>query len=463
MAALRGSPLRPCPGFKGVRRTTFAACSVLLAASHALSRPANVPDLICHDRENLLVSAAMNSTDLTALAIDTFGLSPSALVGIVGATLLVFLFLLLLSLRRSSRLRAGMEMEAARREAVAEARLAELLRAQAEMHGRLAAMSDVFGKRQTELNQTINQRLDGLTQRLGTTITEQTKSTHENLRHLQERLAVIDAAQNNIQSLAKDVVGLQAILSNKQTRGAFGQSRMETIVADGLPMGAYTFQSTLSNGMRPDCTIRMPNGSPPLVIDAKFPLEAWNAIRDAQTPEERKLAGQAFRRDIEVHIRDIAAKYLIAGETQDMAFLFVPSESIFAEIHEHYEAAVQKAHRLRVVIVSPSLLMLSIQVIQAVLKDQRMREQAHLIQGEVVHLMEDLVRLDERTRKLQGHFLAAQKDVDMILTSADKLTKRGARIEALEFQAGSAASTDEDQRSVESRTGLLKLRIVDDE
>ena len=405
----------------------------------------------------------MNSTDLTALAIDTFGLSPSALAGIAGAALLVALFLILLSMRRAGRLRAGMEMEAARREAAAEARLAELLRAQAEMHGRLAAMSDVFGKRQTELNQTINQRLDGLTQRLGTTITEQTRSTHENLRHLQERLAVIDAAQNNIQSLAKDVVGLQAILSNKQTRGAFGQSRMETIVADALPMGAYAFQSTLSNGMRPDCTIRMPNGSPPLVIDAKFPLEAWNAIRDAQTPEERKLAGQAFRRDIEVHIRDISAKYLIAGETQDMAFLFVPSESIFAEIHEHYEAIVQKAHRLRVVIVSPSLLMLSIQVIQAVLKDQRMREQAHLIQGEVVHLMEDLMRLDERTRKLQGHFLAAQKDVDMILTSADKLTRRGARIEALEFQAGSAASTDDGQRSVESRTGLLKLRIVDDE
>ncbi|WP_454288399.1 DNA recombination protein RmuC [Rhizobium arsenicireducens] len=405
----------------------------------------------------------MNSTDLTALAIGTFGLSPIALASIVAASLLTALFLLILSIHRAGRSRAEIAMDAARREAVAEARLAELLRAQAEMQGRLAAMSDVFGKRQSELNQTINQRLDGLTQRLGTTITEQTKSTHENLRQLQERLAVIDAAQNNIQSLAKDVVGLQAILSNKQTRGAFGQSRMETIVADGLPMGAYTFQSTLSNGMRPDCTIRMPNGSPPLVIDAKFPLEAWNAIRDGQTPEEKKVAGQNFRRDIEVHIRDISTKYLIAGETQDMAFLFVPSESIFAEIHEHFEAIVQKAHRLRVVIVSPSLLMLSIQVIQAVLKDQRMREQAHLIQGEVVHLMEDLVRLDERTRKLQGHFLAAQKDVDMILTSADKLTKRGAKIEALEFPAASATAPDEGQRSVESRTGLLKLRIVDDE
>ncbi|MFN7010281.1 MAG: DNA recombination protein RmuC [Allorhizobium sp.] len=405
----------------------------------------------------------MSSNDFAAFSVDALGLTPIAFAGLVGAFFLGLLIVVLVSIRRSSRLRAALEQEAARREAAAEARLSELLKAQAEMQGRLAAMSEVFGRRQSELNQTISQRLDGLTHRIGATITEQTKSTHDNLRHLQERLAVIDAAQNNIQSLAKDVVGLQAILSNKQTRGAFGQSRMETIVADGLPMGAYTFQSTLSNGMRPDCTIHMPNNAPPLVIDAKFPLEAWNAIRDAQTPDEKKLAGQSFRRDIEVHIRDIAAKYLIAGETQDMAFLFVPSESIFAEIHEHYEQVVQKAHRLRVVIVSPSLLMLSIQVIQAVLKDQRMREQAHLIQAEVIHLMEDLVRLDERTRKLQGHFLAAQKDVDMILTSADKLSKRGAKIEALEFQSGAAAASPESERSVESRTGLLKLRIVDDE
>lgn len=405
----------------------------------------------------------MNRTDISSLLTETLGLGPTSLVGIAGAALLAGLLLAILSIRRSSRLRTELALEAARREAAAEARLSELLKAQAEMHGRLAAMSDVFGKRQSELNQAISQRLDGMTHRIGATISEQTKSTHENLRHLQERLAVIDAAQNNIQSLAKDVVGLQAILSNKQTRGAFGQSRMETIVSDGLAMGAYAFQSTLSNGMRPDCTIRMPNGSPPLVIDAKFPLEAWNAIRDAQTPEEKKLASQNFRRDIEVHIRDIAAKYLIPGETQDMAFLFVPSESIFAEIHEHYETIVQKAHRLRVVIVSPSLLMLSIQVIQAVLKDQRMREQAHLIQGEVLHLMEDLVRLDERTRKLQGHFLAAQKDVDMILTSADKLTKRGAKIEALEFQTVATETPNDGQRSVESRTGLLKLRIVDEE
>jgi len=381
----------------------------------------------------------------------------------IAAVAAVLLVLTIAFLRRSA---ARRRQEALQRAAEAETRLSELVRVQSEMQGRLSSMAETLSARQSELNQAVSQRLDGMTHRIGATLTEQTRSTHENLRRLQERLAVIDAAQNNIQTLAKDVVGLQAILSNKQTRGAFGQGRMEAIVADGLPLGAYAFQTMLSNGTRPDCTIRMPNGAPPLVIDAKFPLEAWNAFREAAAPEARRAAAQAFRRDLEVHIRDVSEKYLIAGETQEMAFLFVPSESIFAEIHEHFENVVQKAQRSRVVIVSPSLLMLSIQVIQAVLKDQRMREQAHLIQGEVALLMEDLSRLDDRTRKLQAHFLAAQKDVEQIITSTDKLNRRGAKIGALELEAPAEAETARDMpqaKVVESRTGLLKLRVVDEE
>ncbi|EKF57840.1 hypothetical protein QWE_20133 [Agrobacterium albertimagni AOL15] len=407
----------------------------------------------------------MNLLDIPAVTIGSVTLQPAFLIGLAAALFFLPVVVIVIAAMRAARLRAELREETARRDEASEARLAELLKAQAEMQGRLATMAEVFGSRQAELNQSISQRLDGMTHRLGTTITEQTKSTHDNLRTLQERLAVIDAAQNNIQSLAKDVVGLQAILSNKQTRGAFGQSRMETIVADGLPMGAYAFQTTLSNGSRPDCTIRMPNNSPPLVVDAKFPLEAWNVIRETENPEQKKAASQQFRRDMEVHIRGISEKYLIPGETQDMAFLFVPSESIFAEIHENFEGIVQKAHRQKVVIVSPSLLMLSIQVIQAVLKDQRMREQAHLIQGEVIRLMEDLGRLDDRTRKLQSHFLAAQKDVEMIITSSDKLAKRGAKIEAMEFETpgGRDDSDEAPARAVESRTGLLKLRVVDED
>lgn len=368
--------------------------------------------------------------------------------------------LLAIALWRSARARATAAQEAADRGREAEARMAGILQAQAEMQGRLGAMADVFGARQAELNQSIGQRLDAMTGRIGQTMSEQTKSTHESLSKLQERLAVIDKAQGNIQSLAGQVVELQAILSNKQTRGAFGQSRMEAIVADGLPVGAFEFQATLSNGNRPDCLIRMPNGAPGLVVDAKFPLEAWNAIRAAEGGDGQRYAAQSFRRDVEIHIRDIAEKYLIAGETQDTAFMFVPSESVFAEIHENFEAVVQKAHRARVVIVSPSLLMLSIQVVQAILKDARMREQAHLIQGEVIRLMEDVSRLDDRVRKLQNHFNLTQKDVEQILTSTEKVTKRGRRIEALEF--GEAQPEDDRSVAAESRTGNLRLRVVED-
>jgi len=378
--------------------------------------------------------------------------------------------LLGLAMWRASSARALAAAEAAERAREAEARMAEITRAQAEMQGRMGALAEVFTTRQAELNKAIGERLDGMTSRLGQSITEQTKSTHENLARLQERLAVIDSAQNNIQTLAGQVVQLQHILSNKQTRGAFGQSRMEAIVADGLPQGAYEFQATLSNGNRPDCIVYMPNGQPSLVVDAKFPLEAWNAIRAAAESEggadAQKYAAQNFRRDVEVHIRAISEKYLIRGETQDTAFMFVPSESIFAEIHENFEALVHKAHRARIVIVSPSLLMLSIQVIQAVLKDQRMREQAHLIQGEVVRLMEDVSRLDDRVRKLQTHFMQANKDIDQILTSADKVTKRGQKIEALEFgeAEGPEGSGEEPApRVAESRTGQLRLRVVEDE
>ena len=390
-------------------------------------------------------------------------------LGFVVFLVLVLFIALIVALWRAAKARSVAAAEAADHARDAEARMAGILQSQAEMQGRMGALAEIFGARQAELTQSIGQRLDAMTGRIGQTMTEQTKSTHESLARLQERLAVIDTAQGNIQSLAGQVVQLQAILSNKQTRGAFGQSRMEAIVADGLPHGSYEFQATLTNGSRPDCLVKMPNAAPSLVVDAKFPLEAWNAIRAAESPELQKVAAQAFRRDIEVHIRDIAEKYLIQGETQDTAFMFVPSESVFAEIHENFEALVQRAHRARVVIVSPSLLMLSIQVIQAILKDARMREQAHLIQGEVIRLMEDVSRLDERVRKLQTHFGQASKDIDDILVSSSKVTKRGQKIEALEFGATEGTddatagqrNADAAPRTADSKTGQLRLRVVD--
>lgn len=354
----------------------------------------------------------------------------AALVALIALGLL---FALWRGMKRRSHEEAYLRAIAEERARDAEARMGELVAAQNELSGHLIAMQQNVTGHQAAFSKQLDERLAHVTGRVSQSLTETTKSTHESLSKLQERLAVIDVAQGNIQSLAQDVVGLQQILANKQTRGAFGQSRMETIVHDGLPMGTFTFQATLSNGKRPDCTIKMPNDAPSLVIDAKFPLEGWSRIKDAQNEVEAKAAGQDFRRDMDVHIKAIAEKYLIPGETQEQAFLFVPSESIFAEIHENFESIVQRAHKARVVIVSPSLLLLSVQVIQAILKDARMREQAHLIQGEIKSFTEDLSRLDDRVRKLQSHFATTAKDVDQILISTDKLTRRGHKIEALDF------------------------------
>lgn len=354
------------------------------------------------------------------------------LLALAGLFLLLLFLAIILRVRAAKR-RTAQEAAALERAREAETRMAELVASQNALTGRLQAMSEGLSSRQSELARSVNERLESMSGRIGQSITETTKSTQESLTKLQERLAVIDTAQNNITALTGQVVELQAILANKQTRGAFGEARMQAIVEDGLPQGAYAFQPTLSNQSRPDCLIHMPNDSPSLVIDAKFPLEAWHAIRGADTPEQAKIAAQKFRRDVETHIKAIAERYFLPGETQDTAFMFVPSESIFAEIHEKHESLVQKAHRARVVIVSPSLLMLSIQVIQSVLKDTRMREQAHLIQGEVIRLMEDVGRLDERVQKLDSHFRMAQRDVEQILTSTGKVTKRGGKIADLDF------------------------------
>ena len=364
----------------------------------------------------------------------------------VSCTVVLLLAVLGILFWRSGKHRAINEAAATQRAREAETRMAELVASQNELTGRMQTMGEIFSTRQGDMMRAVNERLEGMTGRIGQSISETTKNTQESLSKLQERLAVIDTAQTNITDLAGQVVQLQNILSNKQTRGAFGEARMQMIVQDGLPMGAYEFQKQLSNKSRPDCIIHMPNNTPPLVIDAKFPLEGWNRIKDADGQDNTKIAAQQFRRDIEVHIKDISEKYLIQGETQDTAFMFVPSESIFAEIHENHEMLVQKAHRARIIIVSPSLLMLSIQVIQSVLKDTQMREQAHLIQGEVIRLMEDVGRLDDRVRKLDGHFRLAQKDVEQILTSSDKVTKRGNKITDLEFEESGQAETAEAPR-----------------
>ena len=353
---------------------------------------------------------------------------------LVALAALIFVLLLAIAIvlaRSGKRDAANATLQAARADEL-EDRLNDVLRAQAEAGGRVDALAQALTGRQAEMARAVNERLDSVTHRVGQSMEQSTRNTMDSLRVLHERLGIIDSAHKNLTDLTSQVTTLRDVLANKQSRGAFGQARMEAIVQDGLPKESYAFQYTLSTGKRPDCVVFLPDQRP-LCIDAKFPLEAMTALHDARGDDDRRLASQRLRNDVMKHVSDIAEKYLIAGETQDTALMFVPSESVYAEIHDGFDDVIQKAYRARVVLVSPSLLMLAIQVMQQIMRDARMRDAADQIRTEVLNLADDLGRLRERVLKLQRHFSDVNEDVRQVLISADKIEKRAGRIEELDF------------------------------
>jgi DNA recombination protein RmuC len=320
-----------------------------------------------------------------------------------------------------------------RHRADAAAQMAALSHSHAEMAGRMQTLAEILGGRQADFARAVAEKLDSSSHRVNERLEISARATLANLGALNERLGLIDAAQARLTGLTQEVVGLKEILGNKQTRGAFGQGRMEAIIRDALPVSAYAFQHTLSTGARPDCALKLPGDDKILAVDAKFPLEAFTALKDARDEAFRKTAQARVRADLGKHIKDISERYLLAGETQDVAILFVPSESIFAELHEFFDDVIQKAHRARVLIVSPSLLMMAIQVLQALVRDALVRDQAHVIQAETRRLVEDVMRLRQRVLKLDGHFRQTQEDVAAILVSSEKISRSGERIERMDF------------------------------
>jgi DNA recombination protein RmuC len=285
---------------------------------------------------------------------------------------------------------------------------------------------------QAQLQKTMAERIDALNAKLNENLQAQTEKTSETLGKIGERLNTIDEAQKNIAGLSQQVTSLQDILSDKQQRGAFGQERMEAIIGDQLAPALYEFQHTLSNGSRPDCIIRLPNVKAVVVVDSKFPLEAFEALRVAND-DERKGVSSRLRADIQKHVGDIATKYLIPGETQTPALMFVPSESIYAELHTNFSDVVQKARQQNVVIVSPHILMLAVNTIQTLMRDSKMREQAHEIQKEVGALLKDVKLLGDRVRDLRKHFDKTSEDIGEIEKPMSRIAARAGRIESVDL------------------------------
>jgi len=318
-------------------------------------------------------------------------------------------------------------------------RLRELAAAQNEIAGRFSQAIESQSRSQTDLQRAVAERLEALDNRLGENLKESAAKTAETLGGLQLRLELIDTAQKNLMDLSGQVVGLQQILSNKQARGAYGQGQMEAIVRDALPANVFEFQATLSNKSRPDCLIRLPGSNTAIVIDSKFPLEAFELLKTAGSDTEKRAAEARVRADVGKHVKDIAEKYLIPGETQAPAIMFVPSESLYAELHDSFSDLIQKAQRAQIIVVSPNILMLAINTVQTVMKDARMREQASLIQKEVGLLLNDVRLLSERVGKLETHLGQAEGDIKNIIISAGKVVGRAERIERVDLQSSDGA------------------------
>ncbi|MBG1232774.1 DNA recombination protein RmuC [Aestuariivirga litoralis] len=352
------------------------------------------------------------------------------LIDVIEIVLGLLFFLLIVTLVLAWRAQSGRRAE----RADAQARTIELEVRLAELSGAMNQFSNQAQNQQAVLQTTLDERLAAVTHRVGQGLADQSQRTAESLGQLHERLAVIDVAQNNLVALSNEMLTLKDILSNKQTRGAFGQGRMEAIISDGLHSKAYEFQASLSNGTRPDCIITLPDSRLKLVIDAKFPLEAYNDMKEAVDEVSAQEAITRLKSDVMKHVKDISEKYLIGGETHETAIMFVPSESIYVELNERFEDVIQRAHRAHIILASPNVLMLLIQTMQAIVRDAAMREQAGVIQAEVVKLLEDVNRMNERVGKLRQHFAQTAGDLDQLSTSTDKIIRRANKIESLELE-----------------------------
>ena len=381
---------------------------------------------------------------------------PVVIAALCGAGVLVFILILLVMAVRAARDSARLAAPLSQQMGVLGQHVQQLGMGQEQLRGGLQTVSDTQANAQSQVIQTMELRLSAVQQqmndrladnaaksaralndmqeRMRETLHGNSKQTTTSLTQLQERLATIDKAQENITKLSGDVLSLQDILSNKQTRGAFGEIQLHDIVSKALPKDSYALQATLSNGKRADCLIHLPNPPGPIVIDSKFPLEAYEALRKANTDWEVNEAAKAMRVAVKAHIRAISEKYILEGETADGALMFLPSEAVYAELHANFPELVREGFAARVWIVSPTTCMATLNTMRAILKDARMREQAGAIRTTLKHLHRDVELVVERVGKLDTHFNQARADLDSINTAAERAGKRAARLDNFDFE-----------------------------
>jgi DNA recombination protein RmuC len=359
---------------------------------------------------------------------------PFVLAAIAGVLAFLLIFVLLIMVIRAAGRSARMTEPLANQMGMLGQRVQSLSDGQQQLAGGLNHVSEAAAASQANLLQLMEQRLTHVSGTMNENLQGSARRTAQSLGELQQRLQAIDKAQDNITKLSGDVLSLQDILSNKQTRGAFGEIQLKDIVSKALPADSYTWQATLSNGKRADCLIHLPNPPGPIVVDSKFPLEAYEALRNAETQQQLNDAARMMRTSVKAHIKAISDKYILDGETADGALMFLPSEAVYAELHSNFPELVRDGFAARVWIVSPTTCMATLNTMRAILKDARMQEQAGAIRRELGLLFGDIERLGTRVENLDRHFNQASKDIAEIKISSDKAGRRARRLDNFDFE-----------------------------
>ncbi len=364
----------------------------------------------------------------------TYALDDPAVLAVLGAMAVGLLVILILVTLRAVGRSGRMAEPMLRQMQALDSRVQSLSDGQQQLSGGLLHVSEAQAAQQARLLALMENRLAEVARGMSESLHGSATRTARSLGELQQRLETIDKAQAKIEKLSGDVLSLQDILSNKQTRGAFGEIQLNDIVRKALPADAFTMQATLSNGRRADCLIRLPNPPGPIVIDSKFPLEAYEALRRASNNAEMIEAQRMLRIAVRGHIKAIGERYIIEGETADGALMFLPSEAVYAELHANFPEIVREGFAAKVWIVSPTTCMATLNTMRAVMKDARMREQAGAIRKELALLHADVDRLGNRVENLDRHFHQAAKDIEDIKISADKAGRRAKRLDSFDFE-----------------------------
>lgn len=291
----------------------------------------------------------------------------------------------------------------------------------------------------SKLNDKMETRLNMMNDKVNSRLDENFDRTNKTFQNVLERLSKIDEAQKKIDSLSSDIVSLQGVLTDKKTRGIFGEVNLEHILANVFGDNnktIYQMQYSLSNGTIADCMLFAPSPLGKIAIDSKFPLENYQLMVDKNnSASTRTQAEKMFKIDMKKHIDAISSKYIIKGETSDQAIMFLPAEALFAEVNAYHNDILNYAYKKRVWITSPTTLISTLTTIEVIIKNMERDKYAKVIHNELLLLDNEFKRYKDRWDKLYRSIETVSRDVKDIHTTTDKITKRFNSINQVEIDS----------------------------